>query len=114
MYPPGNSSCLSSVHACDANGAARNDLAGLLLSRFDKMEGQRQVDYGSFLHAVVQHERSPGVVHIHQHVNIDSMTPMESGLSTSEVDESLCDVFCMRFTDWSSVLSLGQCSRWPS
>ena len=50
----------------------------------------------------MQHEHSPGVVLTHQHVYIDSATPIDSGLLVGKGDETFC---CVAFREaYRSVL----------
>lgn len=78
--------CLLSVHV----GAARRKLAGSLLEQRNRLVGQCEVGYSSFLHIGVQHEHSPGVVLTHQHVYIDSISLIEPTLLIGEGDAELC------------------------
>ena len=63
-----------------------------MLEHLNRLVGQCKAEGGSFLHAGVQHEHSPGGVLTHWYVYIDSITPIDGGLFTGKGGEEQCCV----------------------
>lgn len=90
VYKLGNLLCMLSVHVDDIMGAARKEIAELLLQHFHRVVGQCEADCCSVLHAGVQRKHSPGVVCTRQCANIDSIALTELSLLTGTEEDGLC------------------------
>lgn len=88
----GNLRCMCSMHVDDTKGTATQETANLRLAHLTDKVGQCKADYGSSLHTGIRHEHSLGIVHAHQHVYIDSITPIGSSMLSCKDDEALCDI----------------------
>ena len=88
----GNLQCLLCVHADDTKGAATKETAESSLKHLNSKVGQCKADCNSSRHTGIQHEHSPGAVLTHQHVCIDGITPVDSGLLTGKDEDAVRDV----------------------
>ena len=108
LYKFGNVECLLPVHVDDVKGTARRQAAEFLFAHFNRLVGQCKADYGSALHADIKHEHSPGVVLTHQHVYIDSITPISAESLVGKGEESFCCV--VFYESYRSVLGAVACT----
>ena len=66
MYDSNMLICVLFVHVNDIKGVATREIAKPLLTHFNPVVGQRKVDYGTFMHTGIQHERKPGDAYTRQ------------------------------------------------
>ena len=67
----------------------------VVTSFLDLKVGQCKFECGSFLHTWIQHEHSPGVVLTHQHVYVDSISPILPSMLHGEARRSCVILRCM-------------------
>ena len=79
--------CLFSVHVDDIKGTVAQETAHSLLAHFNKCVGQCEAVYNSFVHTHIQHESFSDNVFTHQHVYIDSVTPIDVGVFIGKEEE---------------------------
>ena len=90
QFMAGNRTCILSVHVDDIKGIARKEVAEPLLAHLNKLVGQCNAEWLSFLNTCVQHERGAGVVFTHQCVYVDSISVIEIELLIGKDDGGKC------------------------